>query len=97
MGWSDNEVEARSNVSGNRSELDARVVSEGANLIVIETRSLAEFMFKEPTNSIWLASAVQVYLDLLRGGGFPIGSGLIVDQHGWYPSLPAPLGYEWAA
>jgi len=37
MGWSDNEVEARSNVSGNRSELDARVVSKGANLIVIET------------------------------------------------------------
>jgi hypothetical protein len=83
MGWSDNEVEARSNVSDNRSELDARL-SEGANLIVIETRSLAEFTFKERANSIWLASAVQVYLDLLRGGGFPIGigSGPIVDLSG---------------
>jgi hypothetical protein len=50
-------------------ELDARVVAEGANLIVIETRSLGEFLFKERVDSVWLANAVQVYLDLLRAGG----------------------------
>lgn len=51
------------------SELDARVVVEGANLNVIETRSQSEFLFKQQLNSVWLASPVQVYLDLLREGG----------------------------
>ena len=51
------------------SELGARVVSEGANLNVIETRSPGEFLFKERLDSVWLASPVQVYLDLLRAGG----------------------------
>jgi hypothetical protein len=50
-------------------ELGARVVREGANLDVIETKSNGEFLFKERRNSVWLASPVQVYLDLLRGGG----------------------------
>ena len=51
------------------SELNARIVSEGANLSVIETESQGEFLFKERTGGVWLASPVQVYLDLLRGGG----------------------------
>lgn len=51
------------------SELGARVVSEGANLMVIETRSPGEFLFKERLENIWLASPVQVYLDLMRGKG----------------------------
>ena len=51
------------------SELGARVVSEGANLNVIETKSQSEFLFKERLDSVWLASPVQVYLDLLRARG----------------------------
>jgi hypothetical protein len=51
------------------SELDARVVTEGANLVVIETKSLGEFLFKEQVDSLWLASPVQVYLDLLCSEG----------------------------
>ena len=50
-------------------ELGARVVTEGANLLVIETSSHAEFIFKERHASVWLANPVQVYLDLLRAGG----------------------------
>lgn len=51
------------------SELEARVVNEGANLKVIETRSHSEFLFKERVGLVWLASPVQVYLDLLRDKG----------------------------
>jgi hypothetical protein len=51
------------------ARLDARVVSEGANLDIIETKSRGEFLFKELKGSLWLASPVQVYLDLLRGDG----------------------------
>lgn len=51
------------------SELDARVVSEGANMMVVESRSQGEFLFKERVGKVWLASPVQVYLDLLRGEG----------------------------
>lgn len=50
-------------------QLGARLVSEGANLDVIETKSRGEFLFRELKESIWLASPVQVYLDLLRGEG----------------------------
>lgn len=50
-------------------ELGARVVSEGANLMVIETKSQGEFLFKERMGDVWLASPVQVYLDLMRGSG----------------------------
>ena len=57
---------AAENVIG---ELDARAVREGANLNVIETESQGAFMFKENMDSMWLASAVQVYLDLLQSGG----------------------------
>lgn len=51
------------------ARLDARVVAEGANLDVIETASRGEFLFKEQRGQLWLASPIQVYLDLLRGGG----------------------------
>jgi hypothetical protein len=51
------------------SRLEARVVTEGANLIVIETKSQAEFLFRERHGLMWLANPVQVYLDLLRAGG----------------------------
>ncbi len=51
------------------ASLEARVVSEGANLDVIETKSHSEFLFREQRDGLWLASPVQVYLDLLRGDG----------------------------
>jgi hypothetical protein len=51
------------------SELDARPVSEGANLDIIETKSRGEFLFKQRIDSLWLASPVQVYLDLLLSRG----------------------------
>jgi len=51
------------------AELDARVVSEGANLAIIEARSPGELLFRERIGDAWLASPVQVYLDLLRGEG----------------------------
>jgi hypothetical protein len=51
------------------SELDARVVTEGGNFTIIETRSPGEFLFKERVGSVWLANPIQVYLDLLRSEG----------------------------
>ena len=51
------------------SELDARAVDEGANLVVVETGSAGELLFRQQVGGIWLASPVQVYLDLLRGEG----------------------------
>ena len=50
-------------------DLGARVVNEGANLAIIEAESPGELLFRERVGSIWLASPVQVYLDLLRGEG----------------------------
>ncbi len=50
-------------------ELGARVVSEGANLSIIEAKSPGELLFRERVDGIWLASPIQVYLDLLRGEG----------------------------
>lgn len=49
--------------------LGARVVSEGANLSIIEAKSPGELLFREQVDGIWLASPIQVYLDLLRGEG----------------------------
>jgi hypothetical protein len=50
-------------------ELDAREVTEGTNLHIIDTRSESAFIFKERIGSVWLASPVQVYLDLLLASG----------------------------
>ncbi|WP_339631165.1 type IV toxin-antitoxin system AbiEi family antitoxin [uncultured Sneathiella sp.] len=58
-----------SRVSDLYAELEAKPVNEGANLDVIETRSQGEFLFRERVGQLWLASPVQVYLDLLRSGG----------------------------
>jgi hypothetical protein len=49
--------------------LQARIVREGANLNVIETRDEGDFLFTESKRDICLASPVQVYLDLLRKPG----------------------------
>lgn len=51
------------------AQLGARVVSEGANLDIIETTSRGEFLFKKHDGPFWLASPVQTYLDLQRGEG----------------------------
>lgn len=51
------------------AELGARAVNEGANLTVIETKSAGELLFRQNIGSVWLASPVQVYLDLLSGEG----------------------------
>lgn len=51
------------------AELDARVVNEGANLAIIETKSAGELLFRQQVGGVWLASPVQVYLDLVRGEG----------------------------
>jgi hypothetical protein len=50
-------------------ELGARGVNEGANLAIIEVKSSGDMLFRERLGDIWLASPVQVYLDLLRGEG----------------------------
>lgn len=51
------------------SALDARLVGEGANLQVVQTRAPGDFLFKERVRSVWLASPIQVYVDLLLSGG----------------------------
>jgi hypothetical protein len=51
------------------ADLDARVVSEGANLAIVEVKSPDELLFREQMDGIWLASPIQVYLDLMRGEG----------------------------
>jgi hypothetical protein len=57
------------NADAAMAELDARVVNEGANLAVIETKSAGELLFSQQVGGVWLASPIQVYLDLLRGEG----------------------------
>jgi hypothetical protein len=51
------------------ADIGARTVSEGFNLAIIETTSARELLFRENAGGIWLASPIQVYLDLLRGEG----------------------------
>ena len=58
-----------SNADAAIGDLGARVVNEGANLAIIEAKSPGELLFRERVGDIWLASPVQVYLDLLRGEG----------------------------
>jgi hypothetical protein len=58
-----------SNADAAIGELGARVVNEGANLAIIEAKSPGDMLFRERVGGIWLASPVQVYLDLLRGKG----------------------------
>jgi hypothetical protein len=51
------------------SALGARAVSEGANLVIVEAKSAGDLLFAERVGNNWLASPVQVYLDLLNGQG----------------------------
>lgn len=51
------------------SGLGARSVVEGSNLGIIETDARGEFLFRNEIDNIWLASPVQVYLDLMHGEG----------------------------
>lgn len=51
------------------SELGAKSVTEGSNLSIIDAESQGDFLFRERVNGVWLASPVQVYLDLLQGEG----------------------------
>lgn len=50
-------------------DLDARIVTDGANLAIIEVKSSGELLFRENVGGAWLASPVQVYLDLMRSEG----------------------------
>lgn len=50
-------------------DLGARVVNEGTNLAIIEAKSPGELLFRERIDGLWLASPIQIYLDLLRGEG----------------------------
>jgi hypothetical protein len=49
--------------------MDVRGVDEGANLIVLEAKSLGQLLLRERFAGAWFASPVQVYVDLLRGEG----------------------------
>jgi DNA-binding transcriptional ArsR family regulator len=49
--------------------LNARVVEEGANFSVLETKSAGDLLFRQRLEGTWLASPIQVYLDLLRSEG----------------------------
>ncbi|MYA15672.1 MAG: hypothetical protein F4089_10995 [Gammaproteobacteria bacterium] len=51
------------------SDLEARRVDQGANLSVIRAPFPGALASREQVDGVWLASAVIVYLDLLRVGG----------------------------
>lgn len=51
------------------TELGARPVNEGANLLVHRVKSMGDLLFSERLGEVWLASPILVYLDLLRGEG----------------------------
>lgn len=51
------------------SELGARPVAEGSNLGIIETDAHGGLLFRNEIDNLWLASPVQVYLDLMHGEG----------------------------
>jgi hypothetical protein len=50
-------------------KVGARSVSKGANLEILEVKSGGDLLFREKVNKVWLASPIQVYLDLLRVEG----------------------------
>jgi hypothetical protein len=57
------------NVDSALGDLSARVVNDGANLVIIEAKSPGELLFREKVDGLWLSSPIQIYLDLLRGEG----------------------------
>lgn len=50
-------------------DLEARVVNDGSNLGIIEAKSSGELLFRERFDGLWLASPIQIYLDLSRSEG----------------------------
>jgi hypothetical protein len=50
-------------------KMQARTVNEGWNLAVIESRSLGDFFRTTVKDGVTFANPLQVYLDLVRGGG----------------------------
>lgn len=58
-----------SNAEAALRDMGARAVNEGANLAIIDAKSPGDFLFRERVDGMWLASPVQVYLDLIRGEG----------------------------
>ena len=56
-------------ISALTSELKAREVSEGSNLVFLETASYGDLLFREQERGVWLANPVIVYLDLLQSDG----------------------------
>jgi hypothetical protein len=50
-------------------ELSAREVSEGSNLVLLETMSHGDFLFRRQKKGVWLANPITVYLDLQQAGG----------------------------
>jgi hypothetical protein len=57
------------NVDRALGDLDARHVNEGANLVVLEAKSAGDLLFRQRVEGAWLASPIQVYLDLVTGEG----------------------------
>lgn len=51
------------------SDLDIRRAREGWNLAIMESKTEGEFVFREKEHGAWLASPLQVYLDLLQADG----------------------------
>jgi hypothetical protein len=51
------------------SELGALAVNEGGNFAVTDAISSGDLVFRERIDGLWLASPIQVYIDLLRGEG----------------------------
>ncbi len=49
--------------------LEAHVVDQGANLTVTDVKSTGGTLIREQVGDAWLASPVQVYLDLMHGEG----------------------------
>ena len=49
--------------------LNAREVSEGSNLVLLESRSTGDFLFRVQQRGVWLANPIIVYLDLLQSSG----------------------------
>ncbi len=49
--------------------LGARSVTEGANLTIVDAKSGGDLLFRNEIDGVWLASPIQVYLDLARGEG----------------------------
>jgi len=51
------------------ADLKAREVAEGSNLVVLQTESYGDFLFRQRERSVWLANPIIVYLDLLQSDG----------------------------